>query len=87
MSYASAERRVLRALGARVRQLRQRRGWSQERLALECQLHRTYVGGVERGERNIAILNLKRIADALQVPLSELVADLADCKEAPAVEQ
>jgi len=78
MSYASGEQRILRVLGARVRQLRQLRGWSQERLALECQLHRTYVGGIERGERNVALLNLKRIADALQVPLGELVEAVTD---------
>lgn len=65
MAYTRAELVVLREFGKRVRSARESRGWSQERLALEAGLDRTYVGGVERGERNIALLNLNRIAVAL----------------------
>lgn len=57
-----------------VRELRAQHGYSQEELAHRSGLHRTYVGAVERGERNITLLNAQRIADALQVPLSDCVS-------------
>jgi transcriptional regulator with XRE-family HTH domain len=60
--------------GRRVRELRERRGWSQEQLAAQCGLHRTYVGGIERGERNPALLNIGRIAEALGVEVRDLFA-------------
>jgi transcriptional regulator with XRE-family HTH domain len=50
-----------RTFGARVRVLRTKKGWSQERLAAEAQLDRTYVGGIERGERNPSLVNIYRI--------------------------
>jgi len=65
-------KRVLQAFGRRVRQLRSERGWSQERLAEECGLHRTYVGGIERGERNVSLVNIEKIASALGVSIAEL---------------
>jgi transcriptional regulator with XRE-family HTH domain len=55
-----------------VRKLRQEQGYSQESFAAECGLDRTYVGGIERGERNIALRNIERIAEALEVTISEL---------------
>ena len=58
--------------GAKVRALRQSKGWSQEKLAAETGLDRTYIGGVERGERNIALLNIFKIADALGVSAHDL---------------
>jgi transcriptional regulator with XRE-family HTH domain len=58
--------------GERVRELRKEKGLSQEALALACDLDRTYIGGVERGERNISLLNIQKIADALDVPAREL---------------
>lgn len=58
--------------GSRVRKLRTAKGWSQERLAAQANLDRTYIGGIERGERNPALLNIHRIAKALQVSASEL---------------
>jgi transcriptional regulator with XRE-family HTH domain len=63
---------VLKNFGKRVRVLRIRRGLSQEDLALESGLDRSYVGGVERGERNISLVNIHRIAKALGVPPSKL---------------
>lgn len=63
---------VLAAFGARVRELRVEKGLSQEDLADAAGIHRTYVGGVERGERNLSLLNIVRIANALEVPVSEL---------------
>ena len=58
--------------GVRVRELRKQMGFSQEGLALACGLDRTYIGGVERGERNISLLNIYKIAAALGVPPKEL---------------
>jgi transcriptional regulator with XRE-family HTH domain len=62
--------------GARVRELRTTNGWCQETLADRCGLHRTYIGGVERGEQNISLANIDRIAKALGASLSELFAPL-----------
>lgn len=67
---------ALRRLGGRVRALRQERGLSQERLAHEAGLHRTYISQVERGDRNVAVLNLLRLSRALQVDPARLVAGL-----------
>lgn len=58
--------------GMRVRELRKLRGWSQEEFALVVGLDRSYIGGVERGERNISLENICLIADTLQVPPSQL---------------
>ncbi|MFH0351111.1 MAG: helix-turn-helix domain-containing protein [Chromatiales bacterium] len=62
--------------GARVRQLRMGKGYSQESFAAKCNLDRTYVGGVERGERNVALRNIESIAKALDMTLSELMDGL-----------
>lgn len=64
-----------RALGRAVRQLREAQHLSQEQLAGRCGLHRTYVGGIERGERNVSFTNLLRLARALSVTPSRLLAD------------
>jgi transcriptional regulator with XRE-family HTH domain len=62
------------AFGIRMKAIREDRGYSQERLAELARLHRTYIGGVERGERNVSLLNIWRIADALGVKPSALLA-------------
>ncbi len=62
------------AFGIVVRRLRAEKGYSQESFADVVRLHRTYVGSIERGERNISLQNLRRLADALRMPLSQLVA-------------
>ena len=67
-----ADNAVKAAFGQRVRELRTTKGLSQEGLALACELDRTYIGGVERGERNVSLLNIRKIADALGVPAKEL---------------
>lgn len=61
--------------GQRLIQLRKAQDWSQERLALESGLARSYLGGVERGQRNIALLNICRLAEALAVPAAELLRE------------
>ena len=63
---------VLKAFGGKIRELRKAKGLSQEELALSCSLDRTYIGGIERGERNISLLNIDKISMALSVPISEL---------------
>ena len=66
--------RELAAFGAAVRDLRKKAGMSQERLAEESSLHRTYISGVERGERNLGLINVYRIARALRVSGPDLLA-------------
>jgi len=61
------------SFGKRVRALRLERGLSQERLAELADLHRNYVGGVERGERNIALLNIVALARALKIRPAKLL--------------
>lgn len=63
-------------LGKRIRELRTRTGLSQEKFALKIGMDRTYFTSVEAGKRNIAICNIKKIADGLGVTLSELFEGL-----------
>lgn len=62
----------LAAIGATVRAIRQERGMSQEALADEAGLDRSHMGRIERGERNVTLLNLVKVAEALRYPLSSL---------------
>lgn len=59
--------------GSRLAKLRKERGWSQEQLALESGIARSYLGGVERGQRNIALLNICKLANTLGIKPSELL--------------
>jgi len=63
----------LQAFGLALRAFRQRAGLSQDALAEVAGLHRTYVGSVERGERNVSLLNIHGLAHALQTTASELI--------------
>lgn len=67
---------ILRQFGANVRSLRQKIGLSQEAFADKCKLDRTYIGGVERGERNVSLKNISRIAVALEISISDLFKGL-----------
>ncbi|PKR83889.1 helix-turn-helix domain-containing protein [Heyndrickxia camelliae] len=70
------EQQFLQALGKKIRKLRfENDNMSQEALGLECNLDRTYIGGIERGERNPTVLNLKKIADALGVSVEQLFSE------------
>jgi transcriptional regulator with XRE-family HTH domain len=64
---------ILQRFGAHVRELRRERGISQERLATLAGLDRTYVGGIERGERNVALVNILKLARGLEVEPQELL--------------
>jgi transcriptional regulator with XRE-family HTH domain len=61
-------------LGAVIRNNRKELGYSQEAFASYCGVHRTYMGAVERGERNISLMNIIRVATALKIKPSELLA-------------
>lgn len=61
------------SFGLRLAQLRKARGWSQERLALESGVARSYLGGVERGQRNLSLVNICRLADTLGLPPAALL--------------
>ncbi|MCX6378696.1 MAG: helix-turn-helix transcriptional regulator [Armatimonadetes bacterium] len=62
--------------GKRIRSLRKRKSWSQEDLGLECDLDQTYISGIERGKRNVSLQNIRALAQALEVTLSELFDNL-----------
>ena len=70
------KRDILKRFGARVRELRLEMKLSQEKFAAKCNLDRTYLGSVERGERNIALRNIEKIAKALKISISDLTKSL-----------
>jgi len=76
---------LLRAFGSRMRALRLAAGLSQEDLAHRAGLHRTYVGSVERGERNVSLVNIAVVAEALTVSPAALLDDgvLGEASEDP----
>jgi DNA-binding XRE family transcriptional regulator len=63
---------VLVTLGKTIRLIRLKKGYSQESVALACELDRSYFGGIERGEHNVAVINLQKIAKALDVSIKDL---------------
>lgn len=72
-AYSEEEKTYLRRIGNRIRELRTEAKFSQEKLAFACDLDRTYIGSVERGERNISVINLRKIAEALTINVSFLL--------------
>jgi transcriptional regulator with XRE-family HTH domain len=66
---------MLKRLGRAVQRLRRDAGYSQESLAETARMHRTYVGAIERGEKNISLSNLERLATALGIRPSELLVE------------
>jgi transcriptional regulator with XRE-family HTH domain len=69
---------IRKRFGDRIRALRNDRGWSQEELADRAGLHRTYIGSVERGEQNLSLVNIERLAATLGVSLANLFAPFKD---------
>jgi transcriptional regulator with XRE-family HTH domain len=67
-------------LGKNISKLRKEKGLSQEKFAEACNLHRTYIGAVERGERNITIDNIEKICMALEIDIKQLFEERKDVK-------
>jgi transcriptional regulator with XRE-family HTH domain len=76
MATSPQNTKLLKAFGNKVRCVRQSKGISQEVLAELAELDRTYISGVERGLRNISLVNISAIAKALKVHVAELTKDL-----------
>lgn len=70
-----------RRVAINMRRLRKVNGWSQEELAAQCGLHRTFVSSTERGERNISVDNIDRMAQALNVDVMELLKPVSEIGE------
>lgn len=68
----AAEESIKKKFGNRLRELRNEKSLSQEALAFACGLDRTYIGGIERGERNPSLINIHKIAEALGISVKEL---------------
>lgn len=62
-------------IGKRIKLFRAKKGWTQEELAFEADLHRAYVGQIERGEKIIGVKNLQKIAKTLNVKMSKLLGE------------
>jgi transcriptional regulator with XRE-family HTH domain len=62
--------KIIRQFGKAVRELRVKQGLSQEALGARAKLHRTYIGMIERGEKNITLENIEKVSDALGMPIS-----------------
>lgn len=67
---------IQKAFGKKVQELRKQKGISQEKIALSIDMDRTYLASVEAGKRNIAIKNIKKISDGLDISLSQLFEDI-----------
>jgi transcriptional regulator with XRE-family HTH domain len=64
---------IAESLGAKIRQLRRKKGWSQEEFAAVCDLHRSHMGKIERGETNLRLSTLLVISENLDVSVEELL--------------
>lgn len=64
---------ILIKFGERVRELRKSKGLSQEELSFKADLHRTYIGMIERGEKNITLVNIEKIANAFEMSINNLI--------------
>jgi transcriptional regulator with XRE-family HTH domain len=68
-----AKKKTLIAFGNKVRELRKEKGLSQEELSFKADLHRTYIGMIERAEKNITLINIEKIAKALDISINDLM--------------
>ena len=64
---------INKKVGLNIRKYREKKEWSQEQLAFEADHHRAYIGQIERGEKNIGLVNLEKIAKALDIGISKLL--------------
>lgn len=74
---SESDQYILQRFGQQVRTLRQRKAMSQEELAARAGVHRTYIGMIERGEKNVTIISMMKIATALDIEISELLKDFS----------
>ena len=74
--YSASEKQILQQFGQRVRELREKMGLSQETMAYEAGVDRSFVGKVERGDNNVSLLKMARLAKVLNVSLVELLIDV-----------
>ena len=72
---------MTQTIGRKLRQFRQKKGYSQETLADRAGLHPTYIGQVERGEKNITVETLAKITTALGIPISSVFQSHAFCRK------
>ncbi len=68
-----AKKKILVSFGDKVRELRKEKNLSQEELSFKADLHRTYIGMIERAEKNITLINIEKIAKSLGVDIKELL--------------
>ena len=66
-------REINKKVGFKIREYRKKKGWTQEELAFESNLHRAYIGQIERGEKNIGLQNLEKIAKTLSISIKKLM--------------
>lgn len=64
---------INKRVGINIKKYREKKGWSQEQLAFEAELHRAYIGQIERAEKNIGLTNLEKIANALTMKVEDLL--------------
>lgn len=69
----NSNKEILKQFGDRVREIRKERGLSQEQLSFMADLHRTYIGMIERGEKNITLINIEKIARAFDISINDLM--------------
>lgn len=74
--YSKSDQETMKRFGARVRELREEAGLSQEKLGENTDLHRTYISGLERGCQNISLLTMTKLAGTLSVSVGDLVSDI-----------
>jgi len=72
-TYSKEEKEYLKKIGSRIREYRTKLELSQEKLSFECNLDRTYIGSIERGERNLSVINLSKIAKSLNINPADLL--------------
>lgn len=73
VNFTTMKKEILIKFGERIKTLRKERGWSQEKLAEETGFHRTYIGMIERGERNPSLININVFAETFKISISELL--------------